>query len=67
MVKAGKREPVALGAARREFGHRGGWLIAGVVAVAAAVAGAVLWQRNRRRPVSRSARAWRAVTDRFGR
>jgi hypothetical protein len=40
---------------------------AGVVALAAAVAGAVVWQRGRRRPVSRGARAWQAVTSRFAR
>jgi hypothetical protein len=39
----------------------------GVVALAATAAGAVLWQRNRRRPVSRGARAWQAVTSRFSR
>ena len=47
----------------------GRWAAAGtgVVTLVGAVAGAVLWQRNRRRPVSGSARAWRAVTDRFHR
>jgi hypothetical protein len=39
----------------------------GVVALVAAVAGAVVWQRNRRQPVGRGARAWQAVTSRFGR
>jgi hypothetical protein len=39
----------------------------GVAALAAAVAGAVLWQRNRRQPVSRGTRAWQAVTNRFSR
>lgn len=39
----------------------------GVAALAAAVAGAVVWQRSRRRPVNRGARAWQAVTSRFGR
>jgi hypothetical protein len=39
----------------------------GVVAVAAAVAGALMWQRNRRKPVGRGARVWNAVSSRFSR
>jgi hypothetical protein len=39
----------------------------GVAALAAAVAGAVMWQRNRRRPAGRGARAWQAVSSRFSR
>jgi hypothetical protein len=46
----------------------GVWATVGAAAVTAGAAvGAMRWRQARRTPRSRAARAWKSVTDRFGR
>jgi len=64
---SGRQQAVRVGQSVRRQPVRWAGAGTGVAAVAAAVVGAVMWQRSRQQPATRRARAWQAVTSRFGR